>query len=174
MNKKVEKAGKYMSLLLRHKPELENLEMDDFGYVNSKELIKKLDISMNDLDEIVNTNNKKRFSYNKDKSKIRANQGHSKDVDVQLKEQKPPECLYHGTATRFLSSIYDNGINKGDRLHVHLSENLETAENVGSRHGSVFILHIDTEQMYNDGCKFYISENGVWLTDYVDTKYIKN
>jgi len=173
MDKKVSKAGKYMSLLLRHAPEQENLVMDKNGYVLTKQLIKALDISMQDLEDIVNENNKQRFSFSSDRQKIRANQGHSVDVDVELTETKPPQTLYHGTATKFLESIYDKGIVKGQRNHVHLSKDVETATNVGSRHGTPYILEIDAEQMYNDGISFYLSVNGVWLTDFIDSKYIK-
>lgn len=163
-----------MSLLLRHKPGLEQLDMDKFGFVSVKQLIKRLDITMSDLEDIVNENNKQRFSFNHDKTKIRSNQGHSFPVDLGLPAIEPPETLFHGTATKFLSSIYDKGIVKGTRQHVHLSEDIETAEVVGSRHGTVYVLHIDSLQMWNDGYEFYLSKNGVWLTDFVPRKYITN
>ena len=173
MNKKVTKAGKYMSLLLRHKPEAEHLDMDKYGYVKVKQLLTALDIKMSDLEEIVISNNKKRFSFSDDKRKIRANQGHSIDVDLGLEETTPPDTLYHGTATKYLDSIYDKGIVKGERQHVHLSQDLETAKSVGKRHGTLIVLELDTKQMYKDGVDFYISNNGVWLTDFVDKRYIK-
>jgi len=172
MNKKVTKAGKYMSLLLRHKPEAEHLDMDKYGYVKVKQLLTALDIKMSDLEEIVETNNKKRFSFSSDKRKIRANQGHSIDVDLGLPPVTPPKILYHGTATKHLESIYKNGIVKGERQHVHLSADLDTAENVGKRHGALVILEIDTKQMFENGFDFFLSENGVWLTDYIDEIYI--
>jgi putative RNA 2'-phosphotransferase len=174
MKNDLTRKDKYMSLLLRHQPEKENLTMDKFGWVPVKQLLSRLDLTMEELEEIVETNNKQRFSFSEDKKSIRANQGHSIPVDVQLKEIKPPTILYHGTATRFLTSIYDKGIIKGQRNHVHLSALEETAISVGKRHGSVYVLHIDAEQMYADGYKFYLSENGVWLTDFVPRKYIKN
>jgi putative RNA 2'-phosphotransferase len=174
MNKKVSRAGKYMSLLLRHKPEAEQLDMDRFGFVPVKQLIKRLDITMSDLEEIVEENNKQRFDFSHDKTKIRANQGHSFPVDLGLPAIEPPETLFHGTATKFLSSIYDNGIIKGSRQHVHLSKDEETANEVGRRHGTVYILVIDTKQMWEDGYEFYLSKNGVWLTDFVPRKYIMN
>lgn len=174
MKKKVQKASSYMSGLLRHFPEREQLDMDRYGYVSTKQLIKRLDISMSDLEDIVRENNKQRFSFNHDKTKIRANQGHSIDVDLGLPSIEPPETLFHGTATKYLSSIYENGIVKGKRQHVHLSKDEETATQVGGRHGNVYVLIIDTKQMYKDGYEFYLSENGVWLTDFVPRKYIKN
>lgn len=174
MDKELSRKDKYMSLLLRHQPEKEQLDMDKFGWVPVKQLLSRLDMTMEELEEIVATNNKKRFSFNDDKTKIRANQGHSIPVDVQLKEVEPPTILFHGTATRFLSSIYDKGLIKGQRNHVHLSETIETATNVGQRHGKVYVLHIDAQQMFADGYKFYLSENGVWLTDFVPRKYILN
>jgi len=173
MNKKVTKAGKYMSLLLRHKPEAEHLDMDKYGYVKVKQLLTALEIKISDLEEIVDSNNKKRFSFSKDKSKIRANQGHSIDVDLGLEVTTPPEFLYHGTATKYLESIYKAGIVKGDRQHVHLSKDLDTAKSVGKRHGTLVILELDTKQMFDDGVDFYLSANGVWLTDYVDKKYFR-
>ena len=172
MNKKVTKAGKYMSLLLRHKPEAEHLDMDKYGYVKVKQLLTALDIKMSDLEEIVESNNKKRFSFSSDKRKIRANQGHSIDVDLGLEPIIPPKILYHGTATKFLDSIYDKGIVKGERQHVHLSTDIETAKSVGKRHGTIVILEIDAKQMNENGIDFYLSENGVWLTDYIDEVYI--
>jgi putative RNA 2'-phosphotransferase len=174
MNKKVSRAGRYMSLLLRHNPGKEHLDVDSFGYVPTKQLISRLDIFMSDLEEIVSENNKQRFIFNKDKSKIRANQGHSFKVDLELEPVEPPNMLYHGTATKNLSSIYKDGINSASRNHLHLSTDLETAKQVGNRHGVCYILFIDTKQMHKDGYKFYISKNNVWLTDFVPRKYIKN
>ena len=175
MNKIVSKAGKYMSLLLRHLPEKENLDMDRHAYVPVKQLIIRLDITMSDLEDIVSENNKQRFSFNEKKDKIRANQGHSiPGLDLQHTISKPPTFLYHGTATKYLESIYDKGILSGERADVHLSDLEETAIQVGSRHGNVYVLIIDTEKMYNDGFEFRISDNGVWLTDFIPRKYITN
>ena len=174
MEQKVKKAGRYMSLLLRHSPEKEGLVMDKFGWVMIVQLIKVLDIKIEDLEQIVREDNKQRFSFNSSMTKVRASQGHSADVDVQPTETKPPRILFHGTTTRFLESIYKTGINKGKRNHVHLSSDKETAKSVGSRHGEFYILEIDTEQMYKDGYKFYISDNKVWLSELVPRKYIIN
>jgi putative RNA 2'-phosphotransferase len=173
MGKELKRKSKYITLLLRHQPEKEDLHIDRNGWVDVTELTKKLKISKSDLDEIVVTDNKNRFSYSKNKTKIRCNQGHSIDVDVELIEMKPPDVLYHGTATRFLNSIFETGIDKRNRNHVHLSADIETAEKVGSRHGNIIVLIIDTKEMYADGIKFYLSVNNVWLTDYIDRKYIK-
>jgi len=120
----------------------------------------------------VKTNNKQRYEYNEDETLIRARQGHSINVDVNLSESTPPDILYHGTATRFLDSILEKGIVKGNRLHVHLSKDEETATTIGARHGKPYVLKIDAKKMYEDGIKFYLSNNNVWLTDFVDVKYI--
>ena len=125
-----------------------------------------------ELEEIVDTNDKKRYEFNTNHTMIRARQGHSIPINVDLQEAIPPEYLYHGTATRFLSSIYSDGIKKMSRNYVKLSENIETATEVGKRHGEPVILKIDTELMKDDGVKFYLSNNNVWLTDYVDSHYI--
>jgi len=173
MEQKVKRAARYMSLLLRHSPEKEGLVMDKSGWVDIKQLIKVLDITIQDLDDIVSEDNKQRFSFDQTKSKIRASQGHTIDIDTQPKETKPPKVLFHGTATKSLDSIYKAGINKGQRNHLHLSDNKETATSVGSRHGAAFILEIDSEKMYEDGYKFYLSDNKVWLTESVPRIYIK-
>lgn len=171
------KLSVFISLILRHKPETIGIKLDEKGYANTNELIDGINktgrkINLETLEEIVRTDNKGRYSFNEDKSKIRANQGHSIKVDVELRECEPPKVLYHGTATRFLNSIIEKGIIKGSRLYVHLSKDIETASKVGKRHGELVLLKVDSETMYRDGCKFYISENGVWLTDYVSNKYI--
>ena len=123
------------------------------------------------LEEIVSTDAKQRYSFNEGKTLIRANQGHSIPVDVELKEQRPPWILYHGTADRFMANIASEGLKKMRRLYVHLSENIETAINVGRRHGRPVVLEVHSGEMYKNGCKFYLSENGVWLTEYVNVKY---
>ncbi|MFV0536250.1 MAG: RNA 2'-phosphotransferase [Dysgonomonas sp.] len=171
------RIGKFLSLILRHDPAKIGIELDENGWANVKELIEKCKkhryhFSMEDLVEIVETNDKKRYSFNEEQNKIRANQGHSVSIDLALSSVEPPEFLYHGTATRFLSSIMEKGIIKGSRQHVHLSQDKETATRVGARHGQVVILTIMTGMMHKNGIIFYQSDNGVWLTDYVDVKYI--
>lgn len=172
------RISKFLSYVLRHHPELINLNLDENGWANVDELItrSKRDphegISFEELDEIVETNDKKRFIFNEDKTRIRANQGHSIDIDLALISQKPPEFLYHGTAQNNVDSIFEKGIEKRKRKHVHLSQDIETATKVGMRHGKPIILTINTEKMFNDGIEFYLSENNVWLTDFVDIQYI--
>jgi len=170
------KIGKYICLILRHKPEIIGIELDKNGWANIDELIngvkkKYPDFNREGLEYIVKTDNKQRYSLSDDKSKIRARQGHSIDVDVELNELTPPELLYHGTAERFLESIMKEGLVPKSRLYVHLSKDVETAEKVGKRHGKPAVLKIETGKMAEDGFKFYLSENGVWLTKAVPPKY---
>lgn len=171
------KTSKFLSYILRHHPELINLNLDENGWANVDELITKSTndsqgFTFEELDEIVETNDKKRFIFNGDKTRIRANQGHSIDINLALIPQQPPEFLYHGTAQSNIDSILEKGIEKRNRQHVHLSQDIETATKVGMRHGKPIILTINTEKMFDDGIEFYLSENNVWLTDFVDIKYI--
>ena len=175
---KLDKLSKFLSLVLRHKPDEANITLDEHGWANVKELLSGMNetgrkIDMNILEEIVATDNKQRYSFNQDKTLIRANQGHSIPVDLELKEQEPPEFLYHGTATRFLGIIMKEGLKPMSRLYVHLSKDVETALKVGERHGIPAVLKIHSGEMYKDGSKFYLSENGVWLTDKVAVKYFE-
>lgn len=176
--KKLDKLSVFISLVLRHKPEATKITLDEHGWANVEELLRGINetgrkISMEILEDIVATDNKQRYSFNEDKTLIRANQGHSIPVDVELKEQNPPEILYHGTATRFLNSILNDGLKPMSRLYVHLSKDIETAWKVGKRHGDPVILKTNSRDMYKDGYKFYLSENGVWLTEKVDVKYFE-
>lgn len=170
------KIGKKITYLLRHKPE--DLIMDKHGYVDTFSLLKKVGITQEELDYIVDTNDKKRLAYNEDKSKIRASQGHSIKVDVGLKAVRPPRVLYHGTSPdNYKKIIYSKGLNKMKRLHVHLTDKLDVAYSVGkrySKHEKPIILEIDSAAMFTDGYKFFLSDNGVWLTDNVPLKYLKN
>lgn len=125
------------------------------------------------LEDIVEHDNKTRFSFNTEKTLIRANQGHSINVDVELEEVFPPNFLYHGTAKKYLESINKLGIIPKSRLYVHLSKDIKTAKVVGSRHGEVCILQINAKEMNKDGHKFYLSKNGVYLTKTIPTKYFK-
>lgn len=172
-----ENLGKYISLILRHKPEVINITLDEHGYALVSDLIQGISkthhITKEILDEIVNNNNKKRYAYNEDKTKIRANQGHSIKVDVDLTSITPPDVLYHGTATRFQESIEKDGLVPKSRLHVHLSLDVETAKQVGMRHGKILIYKVDAKRMYADGFKFYLSLNNVYLTDKVPAQYLK-
>ena len=170
--------SKFISLILRHKPDVIGINLDEHGWANVEDLINGInksgkEIDMDILEDIVRTDNKQRYSFNEDKRFIRANQGHSIKVDVELKEVQPPDFLYHGTASRFMESIMDEGLKSMSRLYVHLSSDYNTAINVGKRHGDPVVLKIDAKRMYEDGNKFYVSENGVWLTEYVGKKYMR-
>ena len=166
-----------MSRILRHDPGSIGIALDENGWADTNALISgmnkaKRKVTLEDLKVVVDNNNKQRFKFNDDYSKIRANQGHSVQVDVEMKEVEPPDSLYHGTATRFLDSIKANGLLPQKRLHVHLSSDKETAINVGQRHGKPIVLSINAAKMYEDGFVFYLSENGVWLTSAVPPSYI--
>jgi len=167
------KASVRMSYLLRHNPE--DLNMDKDGWVSVSSILEKLRISKADLDIIVENNDKKRFGYNEDETKIRAHQGHSKKIGVQIryKEVQFPTDYYHGTVLMNLKSIEENGLHSGNRDYVHLSKDIRTAVNVGNRHGdTVIVLKIDGNQMKRDGYKIYESDNGVILTKEVPPKYL--
>ncbi|CEJ67831.1 RNA 2'-phosphotransferase [Chryseobacterium oranimense G311] len=171
------RISKFLSLILRHQPETIQLKLDENGWADVSELITKaakgrMHFSFEDLEEVVESNNKKRFAFNEDKTRIRASQGHSIDIDLALKAVQPPDFLYHGTADSNISSILEKGIEKRNRQHVHLSADKETATKVGMRHGKPVILTIRTKEMFDNGIPFYLSANGVWLTDFVDAKYI--
>jgi len=169
--------GRFISLVLRHTPSAAGIQLDENGWAEVNELLAGANrarkwIDMETLERIVRENNKQRYSFNEDHTKIRANQGHSIQVDVELKAQIPPDTLYHGTATRFLDSIRQQGLTKQNRQHVHLSADATTATNVGSRHGKPVVLSVNAAAMVADGYTFYLSENGVWLCDAVPWEYI--
>lgn len=172
------KQSKFLSLILRHQPETIGLELDEEGWASVPALLEKLaehnrSMTMQELEHVVTVNDKQRFSFNADKTCIRANQGHSlKTLDLGLHPVEPPETLYHGTAERFLESILRTGLEKRSRQHVHLSADEETARKVGIRHGKPVILQVAAGQMQRDGLIFYLSANGVWLTDHVPLIYI--
>ena len=170
--------SKYMSLILRHKLDVIGIELDEHGWANVNDLISGIEkdnhgFNFELLEEIVRSDSKQRYSFNDDKSLIRANQGHSVNVDVELKEKEPPEYLYHGTVEKYVKSINQDGLIPKSRLYVHLSKDIKTAENVGKRHGKEVVYCIDSRQMYRDGYKFYLSENGVWLTKEAPVKYLE-
>lgn len=171
------KTSKFISLILRHKPETIGISLDEHGWASVSELLegisKKQYIDMAMLEKIVATDSKQRYSFNEDKTLIRANQGHSIPVDVELPVKKPPVVLYHGTGEKYVSSIDEQGLIPKSRLYVHLSGDESTAKGVGSRHGKPVIYEIHASQMYNDGYVFYQSVNGVWLTKSVPVKYMK-
>ena len=169
--------GKFMSYVLRHQPDAIGLSVDEHGWASIDELIqlanaKGKKFTREILYEVVERNNKKRFVLSDDGSRIRAAQGHSIDIDLQLDEQKPPEILYHGTAKTSVKSINHSGLSSRSRNHVHLSLDEQTAKKVGSRHGNPVILVIKANEMWQAGYKFYLSENGVWLTEAVPAQFI--
>lgn len=170
-------TSRYIALILRHKPEVIGIKLDEHGWANVNELItvvnKTHNLTMELLEEIVRTDNKMRYSFNEDKSLIRANQGHSIPVNVELKECIPPSVLYHGTGEKYVSSIDKTGLIPKSRLYVHLSADYETAVKVGTRHGKAVVYYIDTVKMISDKYKFYVSANNVWLTKEVPVKYLK-
>lgn len=167
--------SKFLSLVLRHQPETIDIHLDKNGWANTEELIQKsqasgVEITLEEIQEIVTGNEKNRFEIAE--TRIRARQGHSISVELNLKEQKPPAILYHGTAEKNLKSILQSGICKRNRHHVHLSSNPTTAEIVGARHGKAVVLEIKTEEMAKDNHRFFLSSNEVWLTDFVPAKFI--
>ena len=169
-------TSKYMSLILRHKPEVIGITLDEHGWANVDELIEGIsrthECSRDILEEIVRTDEKQRYSFNEDKTLIRANQGHSIPVDVELEETLPPEELWHGTATKYEASIDEQGLIPKSRLYVHLSKDRETAVKVGQRHGKPVLYIVKAGEMSRDGYKFYLSKNGVWLTKEVPGRYL--
>lgn len=172
------RTSKFLSLVLRHQPKSIGIVLDENGWTDVGTLIEKtqksgIPLDFERLKHIVDTNEKKRFAFNSDFTKIRASQGHSVEVDLGYTSQKPPAVLYHGTTDSALSSIMQTGIEKRKRHHVHLSKDQETAIKVGQRHGKAVILQVLAEKMFEEGFQFFLSENGVWLTDEVPVRFIK-
>lgn len=170
--------SKYISRVLRHRPEDAGIGLDEHGWADVEALIAGVNaagkrIGRKILEEIVRTDKKQRYSFNENGTLIRANQGHSIPVDVELAKLEPPEYLYHGTAYRFLESIRQQGLLPMSRLYVHLSGDVETARVVGKRHGRPVVLKIHSGDMHRDGFPFYRSQNGVWLAKKVDAKYFE-
>jgi putative RNA 2'-phosphotransferase len=178
MYKDYEKTSKFLSYVLRHKPEAIGIKLDKDGWTDMENLIVCANNNGEHLTKeliikVVETNDKKRFSLSENKKYIRAEQGHSTlSVDIQYEEKVPPKFLYHGTATRFLDSIKQEGLKAVSRQYVHLSVNEQTAFEVGKRHGKPIVLKIKAEEMYLRDFKFYLSDNNVWLTKNIPTKYI--
>lgn len=163
------KRGKKLSYLLRHD---KSYAFDEHGWRKVSDLMTNHGFTLEELCEIVATNNKQRYEFSKDLTRIRARQGHSIQVDVELAEAMPSDILYHGTDKSFIDSIMKQGILKGKRLYVHLSTTIDMVTKVGERHGEPTVLVIDAKRMHEDGIKFFLSRNDVWLTDFVDAKYI--
>ncbi len=169
-------TSRYISLILRHKPKTIGITLDEHGWANVDELIAGVSrthpLTMELLKEIVRTDEKQRYSFNEDKTLIRANQGHSIPVDVELPELEPPAILYHGTGQKYVESIDRQGLLPKSRLYVHLSTDKDTAMKVGKRHGVPVIYTIQAGKMFADGYLFYRSVNGVWLTKKVPIEYL--
>ncbi|MDQ9022555.1 RNA 2'-phosphotransferase [Acinetobacter sichuanensis] len=170
--------SKFLSLVLRHQPETIGIQLDAEGWTDVSNLLQQMikhrnPLKLQELIEVVENNDKKRFQLSEDHSKIRAVQGHStQQVQREYIAMTPPDMLYHGTAIRFVDAILEQGLIAGQRHHVHLSADLVTATKVGQRHGKVVIFRINTQQMQQDGFKFYQAENGVWLTEKVPNHYL--
>lgn len=175
---KLDQLSIFISCVLRHRPQEAGIRLDEHGWADVTELLAGINatgraIDREVLEEIVRTDKKQRYSFSEDGTRIRANQGHSVPVDVELAEQEPPEYLYHGTADRFLESIREQGLLPMSRLYVHLLADAETAFTVGRRHGRPVVLQVHSGDMYRDGVSFYQSQNGVWLTKKVDAGYFE-
>ena len=170
------KTSRYISLILRHQPEVIGITLDEHGWADVNALIEGVNrthpLNRDILEEIVRTDEKQRYSFNADHTKIRANQGHSIPVDVELKVCEPPEILYHGTGEKYVSSILKEGLIPKSRLYVHLSKDEATAKQVGSRHGKPAVFAVEAGEMHRQGHVFFLSENGVWLVKHVPASYL--
>ena len=171
-----QEISKYIALILRHKPETIGITLDEHGWANVDALVAGINqttpFTKELLEEIVRTDNKQRYSFDENHAHIRANQGHSINVDVELKQESPPKTLYHGTGEKYVSSILQQGLIPKSRLYVHLSWDTATAEFVGKRHGKPVVFSVDAESMAKDGYIFYLSDNRAWLTKEVPARYL--
>ncbi len=172
-----ETLGRFLSLVLRHKPEAAFLRLDPHGWAGVEELLAGCaragrPLTREDLERIVREDGKQRYSFDREHRRLRANQGHSVPVELELREAIPPARLYHGTASRFLEGIRAGGITRQSRQHVHLSAELSTAWSVGARHGTPVVLPIDAAAMVREGRQFWLSENGVWLCREVPWRFV--
>jgi len=177
MKTNLKKVSKRLSLVLRHKPEAIGLKLDSGGWADVTELLDclgshGLSVSRELLDEVVRMNDKQRFRFSEDRTQICANQGHSLEVDFDLKEEEPPEVLYHGTASRFMESIFKTGLTRQQRHHVHLTEDVVMTMKVGARRGKPVLLEIRAKEMSEAGYQFYKTANNVWLTDSVPVEFL--
>lgn len=172
------RTSRFISLVLRHRPQAAGITLDGHGWADVGELIAGVNatgrhrLDMATLEEIVATDEKQRYSFSDDHTRIRANQGHSVPVDVDLQEAMPPDVLFHGTAERFCASIEREGLLPQGRLYVHLSTNVPTAMKVGSRHGRPVVYEVECRSMLLDGFRFFLSANGVWLAKSVPARYL--
>ena len=171
------RTSKFLSLVLRHRPELIGISLDPAGWVSVNELLRACRahgraITPDELRDLVATSDKQRFAFSEDGERIRANQGHSVAVELGYSPAAPPDTLYHGTVGKFLPSIREGGLKKGDRHHVHLSPDEETARKVGQRRGKPVILKVESGRMHREGHQFFLSTNGVWLIEHVPPEYL--
>ncbi len=170
-------TGRFLSLILRHHPEVIGIELDEHGWADVSELIEGISrtrpFDFKLLEKIVAEDEKQRYSFNEDRTLIRANQGHSIPVDVELKKKAPPKILWHGTGEKYVESILRQGLIPKSRLYVHLSSDYDTAKKVGSRHGRPVVFEVAAGKMLKDGYDFFQSVNKVWLTKSVPVKYLK-
>ena len=178
MNQKTNKRiSKFLSLVLRHQPETIGIELDESGWVEISDLISGMirsgrDVTINQIKEVVKTNDKQRFTISDDDQRIRAKQGHSVEVELGYQPATPPESLCHGTPDRFIPLIRDEGLKKMQRHHVHMHEDQKLAKEVGSRRGHSVLLNIRSREMHDAGHEFFVTENDVWLTDHVPPEFI--
>ena len=170
------RTSKLLSLVLRHRPETIGIELDDSGWVDVDVLLKALQehgtcLSLDQLHSIVENNDKKRFVIRD--GRIRANQGHSISVALDLEPVEPPAVLFHGTVSKYADSIQNHGLKRMNRQHVHLSPNVETAISVGRRRGKPIIFEVRAFEMYEAGHHFFLSENGIWLTEFIPPRFLQ-
>ncbi len=178
MDNRLIKISKYLSKHLRHQPDRIGIKLSPGGWVNVQELLaacanNQFPITLEELQEVVATSDKQRFSFDSTDTLIRANQGHSVKVDLQLQPVIPPQMLYHGTGQKSVESIMQTGLTKMSRHHVHLSLDIATAQTVGARHGKPVVLAVNAAAMHQAGYQFYCSDNGVWLVDAVPPEYLQ-
>lgn len=177
-NSRLVKISKYLSKHLRHQPDRLGIKLALGGWISIDELLNacakhSFPISRAELDQVVAQNDKQRFSFDSTGTLIRANQGHTVEIDLQLEPAIPPDVLYHGTGHGAVQLIIQNGLSKMSRHHVHLSKDIETAQKVGARHGKPVVFAVDAAAMYEAGYTFYCSDNGVWLVDCVPPEYLR-
>lgn len=175
--RKTKKFSKALSYVLRHNPESVGIVLEEGGWTEVDLLCKAMNcpgrvFTREILEQVVADNDKQRFEFDSEKTHIRARQGHSIEIDLQYDPIKPPEILYHGTAIRWLESIFEQGLIKGNRHHVHMSTNRETMIAVGARHGKPVVLQIDAKGMHANNHQFFLTGNSVWLTDHVPPQYL--
>ena len=177
-DKERRKKGKFLSLVLRHQPDTIGIALDEAGWVDVDVLMSALTrhnrrMSRETLEEVVRTNDKQRFSFSQDGTRIRANQGHSVDIALGYQPATPPEILFHGTPQQFVDTIAGEGLKKMKRHHVHLHVDVATSTAVGQRRGKPVLLKVRALAMHQAGHEFYVTPNDVWLTDHVPAEYIE-